>query len=121
MKNITGKARQLGLLVVATILISLPGFARSDQADDEPSIQVTGEGTAQLAPDIATLQLTVRREAKTAREALAANTASMTDVLAAMKREGIAERDLQTANFSIQPRYVYPPNQPQAAARALRA
>jgi uncharacterized protein YggE len=33
----------------------------------------------------------------------------MGEVLDAMQAEGIAERDLQTANFAIEPRYSYPP------------
>jgi uncharacterized protein YggE len=61
-----------------------------------------------MAPDMAVLQLTVTREAATARAALDANSAAMADVMSAMRDAGIAERDLQTTNFSIQPRYVYP-------------
>jgi uncharacterized protein YggE len=59
---------------------------------------------------MAVISLTVLREAETAREALDANNAAMGEVLAAMKAEGIAERDLQTGAFSIQPRWVYPEN-----------
>ena len=77
-----------------------------------PVIRVTGEGRVSLAPDMAVLDLGVLREAATAREALDANNAAMAEVLAAMKEEGIAARDLQTSGFSIQPKYVYP--QPKA-------
>ncbi|MCP4184155.1 MAG: SIMPL domain-containing protein, partial [Hyphomicrobiales bacterium] len=57
---------------------------------------------------MAVLALTVTREAETAREALDANSAAIKDVLDAMKAEGIKARDLQTSNFSIQPKYFYP-------------
>jgi len=66
---------------------------------------------AAVAPDMAVVALTVLREAETARAALDANNEAMAAVLAAMKEEGIAERDLQTGGFSIQPRWVYPQNQ----------
>ena len=61
-----------------------------------------------MAPDMAILQLTVMREAATARAALDQNSAAMAEVIAAMRTAGIAEKDLQTRNFSIQPRYTYP-------------
>ncbi len=56
---------------------------------------------------MAVVNLTVLREAATAREALDANNKAMADVLAAMKGFDIDEKDLQTSGFSIQPRYVY--------------
>jgi uncharacterized protein YggE len=58
-----------------------------------------------VKPDLALVRLTVMREAPTASEALAADNKAMGDVLAALKAEGIADRDLQTANLSISPRY----------------
>ena len=73
---------------------------------------MSGEGTAELVPDMALLQLSVTRDADTARQALDANSAAMAQVIKALREQGIAERDIQTSNFGIQPRYVYP--QPKA-------
>lgn len=70
-------------------------------------ISVSGTAKANVAPDLAILNLGVLRQAKTAREALNANSAAMKKVLASMQQAGIEERDLQTSNFSIQPRYDY--------------
>ncbi len=90
------------LLVLAMIM----GAATVRAADEQtPQVLVTGEGTAEVAPDMAVLQLTVTREASTAREAMDANSAAMASVISAMEAAGIEKRDLQTANFSIQPRY----------------
>lgn len=75
-------------------------------------IIVTGQGSASVAPDMAILALTVTREADTAQAALKAGSAAMAEVLAAMKKAGIAERDLQTSGFSIQPRYSRPSSKP---------
>jgi uncharacterized protein YggE len=78
-------------------------------------ITVSAEGVAAVAPDMAVISLTVLRDAETARAALDANNEAMGKVLEAMKAEGIAERDLQTGSFSIQPRWVYPqPNNTEA-------
>ena len=90
-----------------SILIFSAAFSPA-AADDTPRIQVTGMGEATLVPDMAEVQLAVTREADTARAALDANNEAMTTVLAALREEGIEERDLQTSGFSIQPRMVYP-------------
>ena len=91
-------------------------------ADDEPTprIIVSGQGSAQLAPDMALLQLTVTREAETARAALDANSAAMAEVIDALRGQGIAERDIQTSQFSIQPRYVYPKPRTNGETQAPR-
>ncbi len=92
-------------LAAAFLAISLPALAASETV---PTISVQATGTSSVEPDIATVQLTVLREAKTARAALSANTEAMQQVLDAMKAAGIAEKDLQTSNFSIQPQWFYP-------------
>ena len=90
-----------------------PGTVSAANADNPiPRILVTGEGSVDLAPDMAVLTLTVTRQAETARAALDANSSAMRDVQTAMKTKGIEARDLQTSGFSIQPNYFYPPQQP---------
>ena len=71
----------------------------------EPVIRVSGEGEASIAPDMALLSLAVVRNAKTADAALAANNAAMKEVLGSLRTNGIADRDVQTSDFSIQPQY----------------
>ena len=92
--------------------------AQAEQREPYPRIVVSGQGSADIAPDMAVLQLTVTREAETARAALDANSAAMAEVLKALRDEGIAERDLQTTNFSIQPKRVYPSQKSQAEDRS---
>ncbi|WP_425374191.1 SIMPL domain-containing protein [Neorhizobium lilium] len=76
-----------------------------DARPREPMIIVAGQGEASVAPDMAFLSLAVVRNAKTADAALSANSAAMKDVLASLRNAGVAERDIQTSNFSIQPQY----------------
>ncbi len=73
--------------------------------DDSALISVSATGSATSTPDIARLNLSVQREAKTARSALDANNKAMTEILKSLRESGIEERDLQTSNFNIQPRY----------------
>ena len=98
-----------GTAPLLALLVLLAGATvQAGEQGDPPRILVTGEGEAEVAPDMAVLQLTVTREAETARAALDANSSAMAEVLAAMQAQGIEKRDLQTSNFSIQPRYHHP-------------
>ena len=77
-------------------------------ADDVPrQIVVTGEGRIDAAPDLATVTLGVSSDAESARQAIDANSTAMAAVLANLKAAGIADRDLQTSNFSVSPRFDY--------------
>ncbi len=97
------------VLVGAAALLCAPAMAQQNPATQPgPRISVTGEGEVNVAPDMAILNLTVLREAETARAALSANNDAMKQVLAALKEAGVAERDLQTSGLSIQPRYAQP-------------
>lgn len=78
-------------------------------ADEHNStISLSGTGSSTIVPDMAVVSFGVVEEAKTAREALDANSASMAAILKAMKEAGIEDKDLQTSGFNIQPRYFYP-------------
>jgi uncharacterized protein YggE len=99
--------------LLLSFVVAGPVAAASDEP--VPRITVTGEGKVDIPPDMAVLVLSVNREATTAREALTANSAAMSKVLEAMTALGIDKRDLQTANFDIQPRYVYPNHQDGSA------
>ncbi|MBY3181320.1 SIMPL domain-containing protein [Rhizobium sp. 25PS6] len=94
-------------LLALPLAASAPAFAQ-EAKPREPVISVTGDGESSVAPDMAVVNLAVVKQAKTAREALDENNKAMNDVLAALKSGGIAERDLQTSGFSIQPQYNYP-------------
>ncbi|CDZ25392.1 SIMPL domain-containing protein [Neorhizobium galegae] len=74
----------------------------------EPVINVLGEGQASVPPDMAVVTLSVVRNGQTAEAALSASSAAMREVLAAVKSDGIADRDVQTSNFSIYPQYRHP-------------
>ena len=65
----------------------------------------TGEGTATVPSDVATLSIGVETQEDTATQALADNTAQSTRVINTLKASGVEARDIQTSNFSVQPVY----------------
>ena len=70
-------------------------------------ISLSGHGEVRSAPDLAFVTSGVVTQGNTAAEALAANTKAMNDLFAALKEAGIEPKDVQTSNFSVQPRYDY--------------
>jgi len=56
-------------------------------------------------PNQAVLSAGVVTNAKTATAALAANTRAMNAVFVTLKAAGVADKDMQTADFSVQPQY----------------
>jgi len=68
-------------------------------------ISLTGEGEVAVVPNMATVSLGVESAAEDASRALNANSAATTRVISAVLDLGVAERDIQSANFSIRPVY----------------
>lgn len=75
-------------------------------------LSVSAEGRVESAPDMATISLGVVTEGRTAAEAMAENARRMTGLTQALRRAGVAERDIQTTNVSVNPQYAYVENQP---------
>jgi uncharacterized protein YggE len=68
-------------------------------------LDVVATGEASRVPDIARINAGVVTIAATATEAIAQNAARMTTVRAALKRAGIAERDIQTSSINLSAEY----------------
>lgn len=89
-----------------TLIATLPLLAAAQDAKPrEATINVSGEGEASIAPDTAILSFSVLKQAQTAQAALSDNSKAMAEVQAALKAAGIADKDMQTTNFSVQPVY----------------
>ena len=76
------------------------------------TLAVAAEGKVERAPDVADLSAGVMTQSKTASEAMRLNAQKMTAVVAALKRAGIADRDIQTSGINLNPQYMYRENQP---------
>lgn len=113
--------------IVAFALLSLASSTALAQSTASVSISPLGpnsallslsaEGTSRRTPDIALFNAGVVTQATTASEALADNSRKMDRVIAALKRAGIAERDIQTQAISLQPRYSDPERDAQMLSR----
>lgn len=101
-------------LVVALLILGLAGCgitaSSNDTATNQTSgIWVTGEGKVTVVPDIALLYVGVETEANTVAEAQQQANTAMDAVQRALKNNGIADNDIKTQYFSINPVRNYNP------------
>jgi uncharacterized protein YggE len=92
-------------LVLATALAAAPQIAVAQTPPAPRVITMAGHGEARAVPDTAMVSAGVHAQAPTAAAALAANTTRMQAVMAALKKQGVPDKDIQTSNFSISPQY----------------
>jgi len=76
----------------------------------QTGITVSGEGKATGTPDIATVQLGVSTLAATVADARSRAATAMDAMIASMKGNGVADKDIQTQQLSIAPEYDYADN-----------
>jgi uncharacterized protein YggE len=92
------------LVAGALSLFAFAGAALAQAAPAAtPTLTVTGEGHVDAAPDMATVSLGVTTEGATAADALAANNAAQTEILAALTAAGVVARDVQTSGLNLNP------------------
>jgi hypothetical protein len=98
------------------IALVAPGVALAQaepvQTISGTRLDVVATGEVTRVPDIARINAGVVTQAQTATEALRLNAARMAAVRAALRRAGIADRDIQTSTISLNPDYRYAENQP---------
>lgn len=70
-------------------------------------LSVSADGKSEARPDMALITLGVTTEGETAAAALAENARRMAALTQALRRAGVAERDIQTSNVSVYPQQVY--------------
>ncbi len=71
------------------------------------TLSVTGTGSARLAPDLALVTLGVQTRGPDVGEAVDENNRRVTEVMAALREMGVAERDIATAHFNVTTQQLY--------------
>jgi hypothetical protein len=105
----------LGALLLGAAAFSTPAAAQQGStitqtiAGTRLDVSATGEVTR--VPDVAIISAGVVTRSTTATGAIQDAAERMSRVLAALKRAGVEDRDVQTSNISLNPEYRYPENQ----------
>ncbi len=79
---------------------------------DRPALNLSAYGEVRVAPDMATISFAVVTEASSAAEAMRMNADRMNQVMTALRRAGVAERDVQTSGLNLSAQYDYVQNEP---------
>lgn len=114
----TFRAASLGAALLAAAAVTAPAMAQTADhgamhaMHHVPTFTLSAYGEVKVAPDLATINFGVVTEAATAQEAMSQNGERMNRVMAALRRAGIAERDIQTSGLNLSPQYDYVQNEP---------
>jgi len=106
-------SRLFGVIVVFVVgLLTFWGFRvyeiwNSANGNYPREISVEGEGKAYVKPNIAKITMGLHTEGKTSEAVFAENTKKMNEVMKVLKENGIAESDLQTVSYYMNPNYVW--------------
>lgn len=124
--RLAGGLAALALAVVPAAMAESPKSGEAQMSavhpnsiQPETTLTLTAEGEVMREPDIAFIMSGVTTEADTASEAMALNRERMNGVMDALKQAGIGERNIQTSNFSLQPRYEYEKRENRSNRRIL--
>jgi hypothetical protein len=110
MKNALMAALALGAAALPSVAAAQQSTINQTIAGTRLDVNATGEVTR--VPDVAIISAGVVSRSATATGALQDTADRMNRVLAALKRSGVEDRDIQTSNVSLNPEYRYVENQP---------
>jgi uncharacterized protein YggE len=94
--------------IVVFAALAAPATAQQDAAPAAARstiLNVNASGVSVARPDMAVINAGVTTQANTAQASLAENAERMTALVGALRRAGIAERDIQTSWVRVNPRY----------------
>ena len=96
------------ILAGLTLMTASPAAAQNCCHANAPGqISVSATGQTFRVPDTATVSAGVVTQAATAGEAMTANAAQMNSAFNELLRAGIPQKNIQTSQLSLQPRYDY--------------
>ncbi|MEO5611849.1 MAG: SIMPL domain-containing protein [Sphingomicrobium sp.] len=110
--------KQPFLLALALGAAAIPAVATAQvtatfaQSIAGTKLDITATGEVTRVPDVAIISAGVVTRSTTATGAIQENADRMEKVRGALKRAGIADKDIQTSNISLNPEYRYENNQP---------
>jgi uncharacterized protein YggE len=110
MRKILLAALALGAVIVPASAMAQAVATVPVLAGTRLDISATGEVTR--VPDLAIISAGVQTLQSTATGAIEENATRMERVRAALKRAGIADKDIQTSTINLNPEYVYENNRP---------
>ena len=95
----------LAVAIVPLLLLGRPANAQGDKHLTTPHITVTGQGEVKVRPDKMDVIIGVVTEDKSSQVAATSNAQASQNVQNAVRKAGVADKDIQTINYSVSPLY----------------
>lgn len=102
----------LALMAPASAQEAAVPQAATGQASTGTRLDIVASGEVNAVPDIATIGAGVVTQAPTAAAAMSENARRAAATVAAIRKAGVADRDIQTTAVNLSPQYRYADNQP---------
>ncbi len=100
------RAITLALALVAGAVGASPSFAQQGEAAFRTTtLNISAQGEVRTAPEVATLMIGATWEAATAQGASAETNGRVNAAVQALRKAGVAQRDIQTQQVQINPKY----------------
>jgi uncharacterized protein YggE len=99
----------LSLFLLVKVGMDMKTFSRAGDEIPSNTITVSGTGEVFASPDIASFSFSVVENAKTVAEAQKIATDKNNSAIVFLKSKGIDSKDIQTTDYSVNPRYDYKP------------
>lgn len=105
---------KLGLAAPLALALMSPAAAQEPIAQPLAGtrLDIVATGEVNAVPDFATIGAGVVTQAPTAAAAMSDNARRTAATVAAIRKAGVADRDIQTTSISLSPQYRYADNQP---------
>ncbi len=99
-------------LIAAVAMLALACSGKGDtivqtSSQNLTGVTATGEGKVTGKPDVAVLTVGVQATRTTVEDARSAAATAQTGVISSLKSNGVADKDIQTVQFTVQPQYDY--------------
>lgn len=100
-------------LVLIASIFALTAFGVSalegtkDWVDGPVTINVSGEGEVMVVPDIGSFTFGVQAEGEDAVSAQSNSAEAINAITAFLRESGVEERDIETSNYNLNPKYTY--------------
>lgn len=107
--NTTLSAGIIGLALIASawLIANNINHTATITSGNQNSISVAGDGQVFATPDTFILSVVAQEKTKTTQEGFAQVGAKIASLKALMIQNGVAEKDIQSVNISINPNYIY--------------
>ncbi|MHB8059535.1 MAG: SIMPL domain-containing protein [Gaiellaceae bacterium] len=98
------KRSTFALVVIMLLVLGLASACGSSTRPTRRTISVSADATIKAKPDLANFSFGVSTDGASSSQALTANSIVMRRVIIAIKKQGVAARDIQTQNVNVYPK-----------------